>query len=162
VTGLYFYDNQVVDMAAGLKPSARGELEITDVNRAYLGRGHSTSSGWGADLPGWTRARRHRCCRPRILCAPSRNVRTEDRCLEEVAFYKGFVDAQQLEILAKGFNNSYGQYLLSLWDAKAYFVTRRPAGEPGRHANRGERSESLYPQNALPVLVPSRRGCAGS
>jgi glucose-1-phosphate thymidylyltransferase len=115
VTGLYFYDNQVVDIAAELSPSPRGELEITDVNRVYLKRSqlHIERLGRGfAWLDTGTEA---------SLLEAANFVRTiEDRqglkiaCIEEVAFYKGLIDAQQLETLAKGFRNNYGQYLLSL------------------------------------------------
>ncbi len=115
VTGLYFYDNQVLDVAAGLSPSARGELEITDVNRAYLERGqlHVEQLGRGfAWLDTGTET---------SLLQAADFVRTiEERqglkiaCIEEVAFLKGFIHARQLETLAKGYNNSYGRYLLSL------------------------------------------------
>jgi glucose-1-phosphate thymidylyltransferase len=115
VTGLYFYDNRVIDIAASLKPSARGELEITDVNRGYmqqcqlyverLGRGFA----W---LDTGTET---------SLLQAGDFVRTiEERqgqkiaCLEEIAFTKGFIDAAQLEALAAAYKNSYGQYLLGL------------------------------------------------
>ncbi|MEN6457307.1 MAG: glucose-1-phosphate thymidylyltransferase RfbA [Thermoguttaceae bacterium] len=119
VTGLYFYDNQVLDIAASLEPSARGELEITDVNRFYmqgdrlfvetLGRGFA----W---LDTGTET---------SLLDAGDFVRTiEERqglkiaCLEEVAFHKGFIDAGQLESLALQFNNGYGRYLLGLLDGR--------------------------------------------
>lgn len=115
VTGLYFYDNQVVQIAADQKPSAREELEITDVNRAYLERGqlHVERLGRGfAWLDTGTEA---------SLLQAADFVRTiEERqglkiaCLEEVAFYKGFIGAADLETLARQFNNSYGHYLLGL------------------------------------------------
>ena len=116
VTGLYFYDADVVDIAAGLRPSARGELEITDVNRAYLARGdlHVTVLGRGiAWLDTGT---------PEALLQAANYVAAlEDRqglkvgAIEEVAYRMGFVNAGQLERLAaqmKG--NAYAQYLLSV------------------------------------------------
>jgi len=115
VTGLYFYDNQVVEVAAGLRPSARGELEITDVNRWYLERGqlHVERFGRGfAWLDTGTEAS--------LLQAANFVQTIEERqglkiaCLEEVAYHKGFISAEQLRRLAHQFNNAYGQYLLSL------------------------------------------------
>jgi glucose-1-phosphate thymidylyltransferase len=116
VTGLYFYDGDVVDIAAGLRPSARGELEITDVNRAYLARGdlHVTVLGRGiAWLDTGT---------PEALLQAANYVAVlEDRqglkvgAIEEVAYRMGFIDAAQVERLAgqmKG--NAYAQYLLSV------------------------------------------------
>jgi len=116
VTGLYFYDADVVDIAAGLRPSARGELEITDVNRAYLARGdlHVTVLGRGiAWLDTGT---------PEALLQAANYVAAlEERqglkvgAIEEVAYRMGFIDAAKVERLAaqmKG--NAYAQYLLSV------------------------------------------------
>jgi glucose-1-phosphate thymidylyltransferase len=118
VTGLYFYDNQVVDMAANLRPSARGELEITDINRLYMQRGELYVEIFGrgfAWLDTGTEV---------SLLQASEFVRTiEEReglqiaCLEEIAYLKGFISAEQLAVLAASYKNSYGQYLSSLIEA---------------------------------------------
>jgi glucose-1-phosphate thymidylyltransferase len=117
VTGLYFYDNQVVEIASGLKPSSRGELEITDVNRAYLERGqlHVERLGRGfAWLDTGTETS--------LLQAANFVQTVEERqglkiaCIEEIAFYKGYIQADQLRALAGEYNNSYAQYLLSVLD----------------------------------------------
>jgi glucose-1-phosphate thymidylyltransferase len=115
VTGLYFYDNQVLDIAANLKPSPRGELEITDVNREYLKRGQlrveifSRGFAW---LDTGT---------PESLIQAANFVETiESRqglkiaCIEEIAYRKGFITAAQLEGLAGQYPNGYGQYLRDL------------------------------------------------
>ena len=113
VTGLYFYDGQVVDIAANLKPSARGELEITDVNRAYLERGQLSVEMMGRGYA-WLDTGT-----PDSLIEAADFVRTLEKrqgfkiaCPEEIAFDRGFIDAAQLEALATSFGSSnYGQYL---------------------------------------------------
>ncbi|MBN9265187.1 MAG: glucose-1-phosphate thymidylyltransferase, partial [Hyphomicrobium sp.] len=116
VTGLYFYDEAVVDIAAGLLPSARGELEITDVNSAYLERGalHVEKMGRGyAWLDTGT---------PDSLIEASEFVRTFEKrqglkicCPEEIAYLMGFIDAAELERLGAALGkSSYGRYLLEV------------------------------------------------
>jgi glucose-1-phosphate thymidylyltransferase len=116
VTGLYFYDGDVVDIAAGLKPSARGELEITDVNKAYLARGDLRVEKLGRGYC-WFDTGTHDS-----LMAAAEFVRTiQERqglqiaCLEEIAYRLGFIGADQLEALATPLRKSgYGEYLLRL------------------------------------------------
>jgi len=118
VTGLYFFDNQVLDIAAGLKPSARGELEITDVNRAYLERGqlHVEKLPRGV---AWLDTGTHEA-----LMQASNYIQTiEERqglmvaCLEEIAFRMGYIDRTRLSSLAHAMGSSaYGQYLQRLLD----------------------------------------------
>jgi glucose-1-phosphate thymidylyltransferase len=116
VTGLYFYDQDVVDIAAGLKPSARGELEITDVNLAYLraGRLHVDKLGRGI---AWLDTGTHEA----LLQAASFIQTLEDRqglmvaCVEEIAFLMGYITAEEVRRIAEPMRgNSYGQYLLRL------------------------------------------------
>ncbi len=122
VTGLYFYDNQVVDIARALKPSPRGELEITDVNRRYLemgsldvkvmGRGHA-----------WLDTGTHES-----LIEASMYIQTIEKrqglkiaCPEEIAFRMGYIDVDQLRALAGPLaKNGYGQYLLQILDEQVF------------------------------------------
>lgn len=116
VPGLYFYDEQVTEMAAALTPSARGELEITDLNRMYLQRGALQVSVMGRGVA-WLDAGTHES----LLSASSFVHAVEERqgmmisCPEEIAFRMGYIDAEALAQLgAKMANNTYGQYLLDL------------------------------------------------
>jgi len=116
VTGLYFYDEQVCDIAASIKPSARGELEITDVNRRYLEMGQL-----GVEIMGrgyaWLDTGTHES----LMEAASFIATLQKRqglmvaCPEEIAFHQGWIDASRLQTLAAPLaKNAYGQYLLSL------------------------------------------------
>jgi glucose-1-phosphate thymidylyltransferase len=116
VTGLYFYDNDVVEIARSLKPSARGELEITDVNNAYLRRGdlrvELTGRGW-AWLDMGTHESLLRAANFVQMIQENQSLRIA--CVEEIAYRMGYIDAQQLEKLADELRkNDYGQYLLEV------------------------------------------------
>ena len=116
VVGLYFYPNSVVDIAAALKPSARGEYEITDVNREYLRRGELKvqvmSRGYA-----WLDTGTHRSLADatNFVRAIVERQGLQMSCLEEIAWSQGWIDDAQLRRLADGYGNSgYGQYLKSL------------------------------------------------
>jgi glucose-1-phosphate thymidylyltransferase len=120
VTGLYFYDQQVVDLAKSLKPSRRGELEITDLNRLYLERGQLNVEVMGRGYA-WLDTGTHES----LLDASQFIATLESRqglkvaCPEEVAYRQQWIDAAQLERLAQSLTNSgYGQYLLRVLKEK--------------------------------------------
>ncbi len=116
VTGLYFYDNTVVEIAKSLTPSARGELEITDVNRKYLAQGKLNVSLLGRGMA-WLDTGTYES-----LLEAAQFIQTIEKrqglkvaCPEEIAFRMGYIDGAQLEALAlKLKNNGYGQYLLNV------------------------------------------------
>jgi glucose-1-phosphate thymidylyltransferase len=118
VTGLYFYDNQVVDIAAALKPSARGELEITDVNRTYLERGQLHVEKLARGIA-WLDTGTHES----LVQASNYIQAIEERqglmvaCLEEIAYRMGYIGAADLQRLARAMESSaYGQYLFHILD----------------------------------------------
>lgn len=118
VTGLYFYDNDVVSIAKALKPSARGELEITDVNKAYLERGNLKVELLGRGVA-WLDTGT-----PDSLLAAAQFVQTLEQrqglkvaCIEEIAYYKGYITKDQLKKLGEEYGkNQYGQYLKQIAD----------------------------------------------
>jgi glucose-1-phosphate thymidylyltransferase len=121
VTGLYFYDNDVLDVAAGLSPSPRGELEITDVNRAYLERGRLRVEILGRGMA-WLDTGTHES----LLQAANFIETIEQRqglkiaCPEEIAYTRGWISPAQLDRLARPLRSSgYGQYLLSLLENRS-------------------------------------------
>lgn len=122
VTGLYFYDNEVCDIAASIKPSPRGELEITDVNRVYLEQHRLNVELMGRGMA-WLDTGTHES----LLEAGQFIATIENRqglkvaCPEEIAYRKGYIDAGKLEQLAQPLKkNGYGQYLLGLLKDKVF------------------------------------------
>ena len=122
VTGIYFYDHHVVDFAKSLKPSARGELEITDLNRMYLARGTLNVEVIGRGSA-WLDTGTHES----LLAAAKFIEIVEQRqglkicCPEEIAYHSGFIDADQVAALAAELEqNEYGRYLLRILDESVF------------------------------------------
>ena len=118
ITGLYLYDNDVVEIAKGLTPSARGELEITDVNKAYLARGRARLVDLGRGFA-WLDTGTHES----LLQAGQYVQVLEHRqgvriaCVEEVALRMGFIDAEACRRLGRAVNSGYGRYVMDVADA---------------------------------------------
>jgi glucose-1-phosphate thymidylyltransferase len=122
VTGLYFYDDQVVKIAKGLKPSPRGELEITDVNKAYLERGQLEVVVMGRGMA-WLDTGTHESLMDASLYIQAIEKRQGlmVACPEEIAFRSGYITATQVDKIGNSMkNNSYGAYLLQLLREKVF------------------------------------------
>lgn len=122
ITGLYFYDDQVVDIAKSLKPSARGELEITDVNRAYLKKGQLDVVVMGRGMA-WLDTGTHESLMEAALYIQAIEKRQGlmVACPEEIAYRSGYITAAQIEKIGSSMkNSSYGAYLLQLLREKVF------------------------------------------
>jgi glucose-1-phosphate thymidylyltransferase len=116
VTGLYFYDNRVLDIAAGLRPSSRGELEITDVNKAYLAHGALACEVMGRGMA-WLDTGTHESLleAAQYIATIERRQGLKIACPEEIAYRLGYIGAADVERLGREMaKNGYGQYLLAL------------------------------------------------
>jgi len=132
VTGLYFYDNQVCSIASELKPSKRGELEITDVNMTYLRDNQLKVETLGRGIA-WLDTGTYESMIQAInfIHAIEQRQGLKTACLEEISYRMGYISADQLEILAMRMKeSSYGQYLLEILDEKP-----GSTGAPGSHTN---------------------------
>ena len=122
VTGLYFYDGQVVEIAKSLKPSARGELEITDVNQAYLKKGQLEVVVMGRGMA-WLDTGTHESLMDAALYIQAIEKRQGlmVACPEEIAFRSGYITADQVERIGNSMrNSSYGAYLLQLLKERVF------------------------------------------
>jgi glucose-1-phosphate thymidylyltransferase len=122
VTGIYFYDSQIVGVAESIRPSARGELEITDVNRWYLKRGQLTTEVLGRGMA-WLDTGTHDSLMEASLFIQTIEKRQglKVACLEEIAYRQGYIDAAQVKALAaKVAKSSYGEYLKRMLDETVF------------------------------------------
>jgi glucose-1-phosphate thymidylyltransferase len=121
VTGLYFYDNAVVEIAKSLKPSARGELEITDVNKAYLNRGQLEVVVMGRGMA-WLDTGTHESLMEASLYIQAIEKRQGlmVACPEEIAYRNGYISSGDLESIGRSMKNGYGDYLLQLLRDKVF------------------------------------------
>jgi glucose-1-phosphate thymidylyltransferase len=121
VTGLYFYDNQVVSIARSLRPSARGELEITEVNRAYLERGELEVVVMGRGMA-WLDTGTHESLMDAALYIQAIEKRQGlmVACPEEIAYRAGYITTERLETMGRSMKNAYGEYLLQLLRDKVF------------------------------------------
>ena len=124
VPGLYFYDNQVLDIAKDVKPSARGELEITDISRDYLHRGQLRVERFGRGFA-WLDTGTHESLAQAASFVEAIQNRQGFKiaCIEEIAYRKQFINATELERLASSFSNGYGEYLHGLLDEEPSAAT---------------------------------------
>ncbi|WP_160036907.1 glucose-1-phosphate thymidylyltransferase RfbA [Paenibacillus sp. An7] len=128
VTGLYFFDNDVIEIAKSIQPSARGELEITDLNNVYLSRGMLNVQLLGRGLA-WLDAGTHDS-----LMRASQFIETLEKqqgfkiaCLEEIAYYLNYIDQEQLLRIANRLKNEYGQYLIDISDKNHWYSPNAPS-----------------------------------
>jgi glucose-1-phosphate thymidylyltransferase len=121
VTGLYFFDNEVVEIAKSLKPSARGELEITDVNKAYLNRGKLEVVVMGRGMA-WLDTGTHESLMEASLYIQAIEKRQGlmVACPEEIAYRNGYISSTDLERIGRSMKNGYGDYLLQLLRDKVF------------------------------------------
>jgi glucose-1-phosphate thymidylyltransferase len=122
VTGLYFYDRDVCDIATSIRPSARGELEITDVNRIYLERGKLNVEVMGRGMA-WLDTGTHESLldAAQFIATIEKRQGLKVACPEEIAYRKGYIDAAQIEKLAQPFiKNGYGRYLMQILKSEVF------------------------------------------
>ncbi len=125
VTGLYFYDNRVVEYAKGLKPSARGELEITDLNRIYLEQGELNVELLGQGFT-WLDTGTHESLveATNFVMTVENHQNRKIGCLEDIAYINGWITREAVEEVIKTYRNQYGRYLQDVLDGKYVDVIR--------------------------------------